>query len=53
MNQNEIREAFERELNDVYKALCGNHLTSAVADFLTDLYARVRKLEEATNDTNR
>ncbi len=36
----------EQELNNkIHAALCANHMTSAVADFLTDLAARIRKLE--------
>lgn len=43
-----VREKFEKELDAVHAALCANNMTSAVADFLTDLYARVRKIEEPT-----
>lgn len=39
---------FEKELDVIHRALCANNLTHAVATFLTELYARVRKLEEPT-----
>lgn len=37
----------ETEFDAVHRALCANHLTHDVANFLTDLYARIRKLEMA------
>lgn len=36
--------------DDIYKALCANHLTGAVADFLANMAVRVAKLEDAAHD---
>ena len=39
-------EEFYTKMEDnIYKALCGNHMTGAVADFLAKLAVRVEKLE--------
>jgi hypothetical protein len=38
-------EFYAKMRDDVHAALCSNHLTSAVADFLAQLAARVEKLE--------
>lgn len=46
-NQQEpTKEEFYAKMeDDVYAALCANHLTCAVADFLAKLVVRVEKLE--------
>ena len=42
----EVKPDFQKELDAVHAALCANRMTNDVANFLTDLYARIRKLEE-------
>lgn len=38
------------QLDDVYKALCANGLSASVASFLTDMLARIEKLESRDDD---
>jgi hypothetical protein len=38
-------EYYQKMSDEIHEALCANHMNSAVADFLTDLAIRVRKLE--------
>lgn len=39
------QEFYEKMHDDIYKALCCNRMTGAVADFLAKLAVRVEKLE--------
>lgn len=46
MNKEPDQEEFYTKMyNDIHAALCANHLTSAVADFLAQLAVRIEKLE--------
>lgn len=45
MSEPTAEEFYSKLEDDIYKALCANHLTGAVADFLAKLAVRVEKLE--------
>lgn len=40
-------EFYTKIRDEIYAALCANHLTGAVADFLATLAVRVEKLERS------
>lgn len=53
MSDNDNRKFVPRDYNkmhdEIYAALCANHCTGAVADFLADLAIRVHRMEDQWN----